>query len=126
MVFFSSPSPPLEILNACSLRLGENRQGMNVNLIVVLYRCGVALDVWMLPLGEEIFKYDIDQPLFFINTQAFHRWKENMEPLKNFVNKKPGKRSYLETSYYYAFHKHVNSEVQKPTDNCILRCYQSS
>ena len=76
----------------------------------------------MLPLGEEILKYVVDQPLFFINTQAFHRWKENMEPLKNFINKKSGKRSYLETSYYYAFHKHVNSEVQKPTDNCILRC----
>ena len=126
MVFFSSPPPLLKILNACSLRLGENRQGMNVNLIVVLYRCGVALDVWMLPLGEEIFKYDIDQPLFFINTQAFHRWKENMEPLKNFINKKPGKPSYLETPYYGTFHKHVNSEVQKPTDDCILRCRQSS
>ena len=65
----------------------------------------------MLPLGEEIFKYDVDQPLFFINTQAFHRWKENMEPLKNFINKKPGKHSYLETSYYCAFHKHTNSEA---------------
>ena len=80
----------------------------------------------MLPLGEEIFKYDVDQPLFFINTQAFHRWKENIEPLKNFINKKPGKRSYLETSYYCAFHKHANSEVQKPTDHGILRCRQSS
>ena len=124
-VFFLS-TPTTRDRNACSLRLGENRQGMNVNLIVVLYRCGVALDVWMLPLGEEIFKYDIDQPLFFINTQAFHRWKENMEPLKNFINKKPGKRSYLETSYYCAFHKHANSEVQKPSDDCVLCRHQSS
>ena len=98
MVFFSSPPPPLEILNACR-RLGENHQGMNINLIVVLNRCGVALDVWMLPLGEEIFKYDIGQPLFFINTQAFHHWKENMEPLKKFINKKPGKQFYLKACY---------------------------
>ena len=80
----------------------------------------------MLPLGEEIFKYDVDQPLFFINTQAFHRWKENMEPLRNFINKKPGKRSYLETSYYCAFHKHAYSEVQKPSDDCVLCRHQSS
>jgi len=51
----------------------------------------VALDVWMLPLGEEIFNYDIDQPLLFVNSQAFHRWRENMDPLKKLINKKPGK-----------------------------------
>ena len=44
----------------------------------------------MLPLGEEILNYDIDQPLLFVNTQAFHRWKENMDPLKTLINKKPG------------------------------------
>ena len=27
---------------------------------------------------------------------------------------------------YCAFHKHANSEVQKPTDDCIFRCRQSS
>ena len=58
---------------------------------VLFCRCGVALDVWMLPLGEEIFNYDIDQPLLFVNSQAFHRWKENVEPLKKLINKKPGK-----------------------------------
>lgn len=68
------------------------------------FRCGVALDVWMLPLGEEIFKYDVDQPLFFINTQAFHRWKENMEPLKNFINKKPDQRPIIAIRWT----KHMN------------------
>ena len=64
----------------------------NVLLDVFCFcRCGVALDVWMLPLGEEIFNYDIDQPLLFVNSQAFHRWKENVEPLKKLINKKPGK-----------------------------------
>ena len=28
--------------------------------------------------------------------------------------------------YYCAFHKHANSEVQKPTDDCVFRCSQSS
>ena len=58
------------------------------------YRCGVALDVWMLPLGEEIFKYKIDQPLLFVNSQAFHRWDQNMDPLKVLINKQPGKDTY--------------------------------
>ena len=26
---------------------------------------------------------------------------------------------------YCSFHKHANSEVQKPTDDCFLRCRQS-
>ena len=28
--------------------------------------------------------------------------------------------------YYCAFHKHANSEVQKPSDVCVFRCRQSS
>ena len=28
--------------------------------------------------------------------------------------------------YYCAFHKHANSQVQKPTDDCVFRCRQSS
>ena len=27
---------------------------------------------------------------------------------------------------YCAFHKHANSEFQKPTDDCVFRCRQSS
>ena len=27
--------------------------------------------------------------------------------------------------HYCAFHKHANSEVQKPTDDCVFRCRQS-
>ena len=27
---------------------------------------------------------------------------------------------------YCAFHKHANSEVQKPTNDCVFRCRQSS
>ena len=28
--------------------------------------------------------------------------------------------------YYRTFQKHANSEVQKPTDDCVFRCHQSS
>ena len=30
------------------------------------------------------------------------------------------------TLSYCTLHKHVNSEVQKPTDDCVFRCCQSS
>ena len=33
---------------------------------------------------------------------------------------------YLRFIYYCAFHKHANSEVQKPTDDCVFRCRQLS
>ena len=32
----------------------------------------------------------------------------------------------LDHKCYCAFHKHANSEVQKPTDDCVFRCRQSS
>ena len=55
----------------------------------------------MLPLGKDIFNYELDQPLLFVNSQAFHRWKENMEPLKELINKKPGKlRSFFRFSSF--------------------------
>ena len=62
----------------------------------------MALDVWMLPLGEEICNFDIDQPLLFVNTHAFHKWTENIEPQKKFINKKPGE--FLELSLHKQVH----------------------
>lgn len=58
------------------------------------FRCGVALDVWMLPLGKGIFSYDLDQPLLFVNSQQFHCWDQNVDPLKKFISNKPGLLSY--------------------------------
>ena len=54
----------------------------------------MALDVWMLPLGKGIFSYDLDQPLLFVNSQQFHRWDQNVDPLKKFISNKPGLLSY--------------------------------
>uniref|UniRef100_G3THA4 Platelet-activating factor acetylhydrolase n=3 Tax=Loxodonta africana TaxID=9785 RepID=G3THA4_LOXAF len=34
------------------------------------FRCGIALDAWMLPLGDEVYSR-IPQPLFFINSEQF-------------------------------------------------------
>ncbi|KAF6365070.1 phospholipase A2 group VII [Rhinolophus ferrumequinum] len=34
------------------------------------FRCGIALDAWMLPLAEEVLS-DFSQPLFFINSERF-------------------------------------------------------
>ncbi|XP_014638130.1 PREDICTED: platelet-activating factor acetylhydrolase isoform X1 [Ceratotherium simum simum] len=34
------------------------------------FRCGIALDAWMLPLGDEVYSR-IPQPLFFINSERF-------------------------------------------------------
>ena len=44
----------------------------------------------MLPLGKEVFSFEIDQPILFVNSQVFHRWKKNMDPLKKFISTKPG------------------------------------
>ena len=67
----------------------------------VVFRCGVALDVWMLPLGNEIFDYELDQPLLFVNSQHFHCWKENMDTLKELINKKPGKVTEAFFPFYF-------------------------
>ncbi|KAB0338101.1 hypothetical protein FD754_024805, partial [Muntiacus muntjak] len=34
------------------------------------FRCGIALDAWMLPIGDEVYSR-IPQPLFFINLERF-------------------------------------------------------
>ena len=32
------------------------------------------------------------------------------------------KTCFAFTGFYCAFHKHANSEVQKPTDDCVFHC----
>ncbi|KAA0708449.1 Platelet-activating factor acetylhydrolase [Triplophysa tibetana] len=46
----------------------------------VKFKCGVALDTWMLPLDEEIFP-SIKQPIFFINSEKF-QWIGNIMRMK--------------------------------------------
>ncbi|XP_055982077.1 platelet-activating factor acetylhydrolase [Sorex fumeus] len=44
------------------------------------FRCGIALDAWMFPLGDEVYSR-IPQPLFYINSERFqdHKTIEKME-----------------------------------------------
>nr|XP_014348591.1 PREDICTED: platelet-activating factor acetylhydrolase isoform X2 [Latimeria chalumnae] len=44
------------------------------------FRCGVALDSWMFPLGDEVYSKVI-QPLFFINSERF-QWAGNIMKIK--------------------------------------------
>ncbi|XP_062858120.1 platelet-activating factor acetylhydrolase [Trichomycterus rosablanca] len=46
----------------------------------VKFKCGVALDAWMLPLNEEIFP-SVKQPIFFINSEKF-QWAGNIVRMK--------------------------------------------
>lgn len=44
-------------------------------------RCGLLLDIWMLPLGEEVCEAGIKKPLIFINSKVFTLWKKNFSNL---------------------------------------------
>ncbi|XP_013380544.1 platelet-activating factor acetylhydrolase 2, cytoplasmic [Lingula anatina] len=43
------------------------------------FRLSVALDTWMLPLEENIYK-DVTQPVLLVNTEIF-QWKENVKSM---------------------------------------------
>ncbi|XP_007484084.1 platelet-activating factor acetylhydrolase isoform X1 [Monodelphis domestica] len=46
------------------------------------FRCGIALDAWMIPLSEELY-CRVPQPLFFINSERFQT-AENILRMKKF------------------------------------------
>ena len=50
---------------------------------VDLLRCGIALDVWMFPLDEEIYAR-VKQPIFFINSEKF-QWAGNIMAMRKLV-----------------------------------------
>lgn len=58
---------------------------------VVSGRCGIALDAWMLPVGDDIYQNSVQQPLLFINSEKF-QWADNILKMKklssNDTNKK--------------------------------------
>ncbi|NXV78834.1 PAFA acetylhydrolase, partial [Atlantisia rogersi] len=55
------------------------------------FRCGIALDAWMLPVGDDTYQNSVQQPLLFINSEKF-QWAENILKMKrlssNDTNKK--------------------------------------
>ncbi|XP_004606006.1 platelet-activating factor acetylhydrolase [Sorex araneus] len=44
------------------------------------FRCGIALDAWMFPLGDEVYSR-IPQPLFYINSERF-QYHKNIEKME--------------------------------------------
>ncbi|MXQ85359.1 hypothetical protein E5288_WYG011395 [Bos mutus] len=71
------PLPPSEIThnepvrclspNPCDIRNPCMRAACNQPSSI---RCGIALDAWMFPVGDEVYSR-IPQPLFFINSERF-------------------------------------------------------
>lgn len=57
------------------------------------FRCGIALDAWMLPLAEEVLS-NFSQPLFFINSERF-QYPANIIKMKNCDS--PGKERKMIT-----------------------------
>uniref|UniRef100_A0A673T6J6 Platelet-activating factor acetylhydrolase n=1 Tax=Suricata suricatta TaxID=37032 RepID=A0A673T6J6_SURSU len=57
------------------------------------FRCGIALDAWMLPLGDEVYSR-VPQPLFFINSERF-QYPANIMKMKNLYL--PGKERKMIT-----------------------------
>ncbi|XP_067150489.1 platelet-activating factor acetylhydrolase isoform X4 [Apteryx mantelli] len=81
------------------LEINSGEEVMNVlnsnfdwNLLKLFFdRCGIALDAWMLPVGDDIYQNSIQQPLLFINSEKF-QWADNILKMKklgfNDTNKK--------------------------------------
>ncbi|XP_068867840.1 platelet-activating factor acetylhydrolase isoform X2 [Aphelocoma coerulescens] len=55
------------------------------------FRCGIALDVWMLPVGDDIYQNSIQQPLLFINSEKF-QWAENILKIKKLISNDTNKK----------------------------------
>lgn len=57
-----------------------------------IFKCGIALDPWMMPLSEELFQEDIKQPLLFINSAHFYQTPESVKRIMTLV-KPPNKET---------------------------------
>lgn len=57
----------------------------------VFGRCGIALDVWMLPVGDDIYQNSVQQPLLFINSEKF-QWAENILKIKKLISNDTNKK----------------------------------
>ncbi|XP_077173720.1 platelet-activating factor acetylhydrolase [Paroedura picta] len=50
----------------------------------VRFKCGVALDAWMMPLRDEVYSR-VHQPLLFINSEKF-QWESNILEMKKLAS----------------------------------------
>lgn len=58
---------------------------------VVFGRCGIALDAWMLPVGDDTYKNSVQQPLLFINSEKF-QWADNILKMKKLSSNDSNKK----------------------------------
>ncbi|XP_066036128.1 platelet-activating factor acetylhydrolase isoform X1 [Chamaea fasciata] len=57
----------------------------------IRFRCGIALDVWMLPVGDDIYQNSVQQPLLFINSEKF-QWAENILKIQKLISNDTNKK----------------------------------
>ncbi|XP_017668537.1 PREDICTED: platelet-activating factor acetylhydrolase isoform X1 [Lepidothrix coronata] len=57
----------------------------------IRFRCGIALDVWMLPVGDDIYQNSVQQPLLFINSEKF-QWADNILKIKKLISNDANKK----------------------------------
>ena len=50
----------------------------------LLHRCGIGLDTWMFPVGDEVYSTGVNQPLLFINSFTF-QWAKNITDMMKLV-----------------------------------------
>nr|XP_020038138.1 platelet-activating factor acetylhydrolase [Castor canadensis] len=66
------------------------------------FRCGIALDAWMLPVGEEMHS-KVPQPLFFINSASFQSLSDTMKMKKFYLPDKERKMITIKGSVHQNF-----------------------
>ena len=53
-------------------------------IVYILYRVGVALDAYLIPVEDRI-EDKVEQPLLFINSWTF-QWPENITKIKRYIS----------------------------------------
>ncbi|XP_032039689.1 platelet-activating factor acetylhydrolase isoform X1 [Aythya fuligula] len=57
----------------------------------IRFRCGIALDAWMLPVGDDTYENSVQQPLLFINSEKF-QWADNILKMKKLSSNDSNKK----------------------------------
>lgn len=84
---FSLPSPA----NQSMLRASIQSFLLLSQYPVGFDRCGIALDAWMLPVGDDIYQNSVQQPLLFINSEKF-QWADNILKMKQLISSDTNKK----------------------------------
>lgn len=61
-------------------------------------KCGICLDAWLFPLGEEAYE-NIDKPILFINSYSF-QWSKNIKRIQRILSGNNGKFAFVDIYIY--------------------------